>query len=403
MQIYRLAALMLAAVASITLGGKAAQAESFSVLHTFTGTPDGSRSRAALINVGGTLYGTTFQGGAANVGTVFTITPTGVESVLYSFEHSAKEGAYTPKGGVDGEYPDAGLINVGGVLYGTTGAGGNSGCGTVFTVTPSGVEAVLYAFKCSAENDGASPAAGLLNVGGILYGTTYGGGANNLGTVFKVTKAGKETVVHSFGATGDGTYPEAELINVGGTLYGTTFEGGVHDLGTVFTISPAGNESVLYAFRRDNDANIPTAPLLNVGGTLYGTSELGGGNSCRKRYANCGAVFTITPNGHEAVLYTFKGKPDGNNPVGGLINVNGTLYGTTSGGGDSKECGREGCGTIFKLTPAGVETILHSFSPNDGTAPTASLLKLGHFLYGTAYDGGDNGNINGSVFAVSHH
>jgi uncharacterized repeat protein (TIGR03803 family) len=255
-QTYRLAALMLAALASSTLGGGAARAENFSVLYTFTGAPDGGEPYVALINVGGTLYGTTRDGGAANMGAVFTITPAGVESVLYSF-----------KGGIDGEMPQASLINVGGILYGTTTAGGNNGCGTVFTVTPAGVETVLYAFKCSTKNDGAGPRAGLINVGGTLYGTTFGGGSDNLGTVFKVTKAGNETVVHSFGAAGDGNYPIAGLINVGGRLYGTTFEGGVNDLGTVFTISPAGKESVLYAFQSSNDANTPFAPLLDVGGT----------------------------------------------------------------------------------------------------------------------------------------
>jgi uncharacterized repeat protein (TIGR03803 family) len=391
-QTYRLAALMLAALASSTLGGGAARAENFSVLYTFTGAPDGGEPYVALINVGGTLYGTTRDGGAANMGAVFTITPAGVESVLYSF-----------KGGIDGEMPQASLINVGGILYGTTTAGGNNGCGTVFTVTPAGVETVLYAFKCSTKNDGAGPRAGLINVGGTLYGTTFGGGSDNLGTVFKVTKAGNETVVHSFGAAGDGNYPIAGLINVGGRLYGTTFEGGVNDLGTVFTISPAGKESVLYAFQSSNDANTPFAPLLDVGGTLYGTSEFGGGNLCEKGSTSCGAVFTITPSGHEAVLYSFQGKPDGEYPIAGLINVNGTLYGTTLGGGAGRNCGAAGCGTIFKLTTAGVETIVQSLSPDDGIFPVASLLKLGHLLYGTAYEGGDNGSGNGTVFTVVHH
>jgi uncharacterized repeat protein (TIGR03803 family) len=384
MQACRLAAL--AALLPITLGGSAARAEHFSVLYSFKGPPDGELPDAALTRVGGTLYGTTVEGGANNLGTVFAITPAGVETVLYSF-----------KGGADGESPAGSLIKVGGILYGTTYGGGAHNCGTVFKVTPEGAEKVLYPFNCTP--DGENPQAGLINVGGTLYGTNSSGGTGNSGTVFKVTPAGNETVLHSFGADGDGTYPQAGLINVGGTLYGTTVEGGTNNLGTVFKISPAGVESVLYSFRTGPDANSPVAPLLNVGGTLYGTA-IGAGNSFDKRAYSYGAVFAITLKGRESVLYTFKGTPDGMFPAAGLINVNGNFYGTTAGGGDGRNCGNLYCGTIFELTPAGVETILHSFSVDEGN-PNSSLLKVGHLLYGTAseFDGKNNGN----VFTVELH
>jgi uncharacterized repeat protein (TIGR03803 family) len=240
------------------------------VLYSFTGTPDGARPGAALINLGGTLYGTTAEGGANNFGSVFAITPAGVETVIYSFKGSGT--------GPDGAYPEASLINVGGELYGTTYEGGDEACGTVFKVTPTGVETVLHAFD--PTNDGCSPAGSLLNVGGTLYGTTAG--ADGVaGTVFKITRQGKETVLHSFkGYPGDGQTALAGLINVDGTLYGTTAEGGGSNLGTVFKISPAGVESVLYSFKEGTDAAAPEAPLLDVGGTLYGTSAGGGGNSC---------------------------------------------------------------------------------------------------------------------------
>jgi len=378
---------MLACVAPITLGSVAARAESFSVLHSFTGPPDGDMPYAALINVGGTLYGTTYEGGANNDGSVFTITPAGAENVIYSF--TSQRG--------DGEMPYAPLINVDGTLYGTTSEGGRGGCGTVFSVTPAGAETVLYSFKCS---DGANPRGGLLNVGGTLYGTTENGGSHNLGTVFKVTLTGTETVVHSFGATGDGTSPLAALIKVGGKLYGTAYEGGANGLGAVFTISRTGKEKVLYSFQNSNDANNPVAPLLDVGGTLYGTSEYGGGYSCDKGFYTCGAVFKITPSGHEKVLYSFYGKPDGEYPTGGLINANGTLYGTTASGGSGKDCVNVCRGTIFKLTLGGVETILQSLSDNDGLYPETGLLKVGRLLYGTTAGGGDNGY--GTVFTVSH-
>jgi uncharacterized repeat protein (TIGR03803 family) len=389
MQTYCLAAFMLVGIVSLTLGGGAARAENFSLLHTFTGNPDGDTPEAALINVRGTLYGTTFFGGANNSGSVYSITPAGVETVLYSFT-----------GGGDGGGPAASLVNIGGVFYGTT-DGGGGGCGTVFKVTPAGAETVLYAFKCG-PNDGDGPEASLIKVNGALYGTTAGGGANDRGTVFKVSLTGKETILHSFGADGDGSYPEAGLIDVAGTLYGTTSAGGMEDYGTVFTINSHGRENVLYVFQPGTDASNPDAPLLNVGGTLYGTGG-GGAYMCEKGNYSCGSVFKITTSGKEAVLYSFRGKPDGMYPVAGLINVHGDLYGTTGGGGAGRNCAGQGCGTIFKLTLAGVETILHSFSVDEGVQPYASLLKVQHLLYGTTHAFGDVDNARGTVFAVSHH
>jgi len=389
MQSYRFVAFMLVGLVSLTFGGGAARAENFSLLHTFTGPPDGDTPEAALINVGGILYGTTFFGGAYSDGTVYSMTPAGVVTVLYSFA-----------GGADGAGPAASLLNVGGVLYGTT-FGGAGDCGTVFKVTPAGAETVLYAFKCG-PNDGDGPAANLIKVNGTLYGTTAGGGPYDRGTVFKVTLAGKETVLHLFGAyDGDGSNPEAGLVDVGGSLYGTTSGGGIEDYGTVFKISSDGKESVLYEFQPGTDANSPRAPLLNVGGTLYGTGG-GGAYMCEKGNYSCGAVFKVTTSGKETVLYSFRGKPDGMYPAAGVINVNGNLYGTTAGGGAGRNCAGEGCGTIFKLTLAGDETIVHSFSVNEGVQPYASLLKLGRLLYGTTHAFGDVENARGTVFAVKH-
>jgi uncharacterized repeat protein (TIGR03803 family) len=390
-QTHRLGVLMLAALAPITLGGSAAWAENLSMLYSFKGTPDGGYPEATLLNVGGTLYGTTVEGGANDYGSVFTITPAGVETVIYSFKGT--------RTGPDGDGPAGPLIDVGGTLYGTTIAGGIGG-GTVFKVAPGGAEKVLYVFG-NNPNDGDGPLGGLINVGGELYGTTEGGGTNDQGTVFKVTLAGVETVLHSFGANFDGSYPKAGLIKVGHKLYGTTFNGGTGHSGTVFEINPAGVERVVYAFQGGADAQYPEAPLLNVGGTLYGTATDGGENLCEKGTDSCGAIFTVTLHGHEKVLYSFQGKPDGTLPEAGLINVNGTLYGTTAWGGDGRNCAGHGCGTIFKLTPAGVETVVHSLSLDEGFYPESGLLKMGHFLYGTAPGAGANGN--GTVFAVEHH
>ena len=144
---------------------------------------------------------------------------------------------YSFKGSGDGERPYAGLINVKGTLYGTTHLGGANGDGMVFSITPSGTETVIYSFKGSG--DGEYPYAGLINVEGTLYGTTIEGGANGVGTVFSTTPSGTETVLHSFGGSGDGQYPYyGGLINAKGKLYGTTYYGGAHGDGTVFRLSP---------------------------------------------------------------------------------------------------------------------------------------------------------------------
>jgi uncharacterized repeat protein (TIGR03803 family) len=157
---------------------------------------------------------------------VFKVTPAGVETVIYSF-----------RGGNDGANPYAGLINVGGTLYGTSEFGGAYSLGTVFKVTPRGAEKVLHSFG-RGTTDAAVPEAGLIDVGGTLYGTTYQGGAYNRGTVFKMTPAGGVTILHSFGRGKDGSHPEAGLINVGGALYGTTSAGGAYGGGTVFKVTP---------------------------------------------------------------------------------------------------------------------------------------------------------------------
>jgi uncharacterized repeat protein (TIGR03803 family) len=312
----------------------------YKVLYSFAGGPgDGANPYASLINVKGTLYGTTELGGANNsYGTVFSITTSGSETVLYSF-----------KGGYgDGEIPQAGLNNVAGTLYGTTEGGGSlcnrGGCGTVFSITRSGTETVLHNFGPYGYGDGANPYAGLLNVKGTLYGTTWDGGAGG-GTVFSITPSGTETVLHSFkGGSGDGAGPWANLINVKGTLYGTTEQGGANSLGTLFSITPSGSETVLHSFKGGSgDGKYPYASLINVKGTLYGTTVKGGAY-CRPS-SGCGTVFSITPSGTETVLQSFGGTGDGENPFAELINVKGTLYGTTALGGTN------GDGTVFWLSP----------------------------------------------------
>ncbi len=309
------------------------------------------------------------------------------EKVLYSF-----------KGGNDGAYPDAGLIAVDGTLYGTTSEGGgsgcsqNNGCGTVFKVTTAGVETVLHAFK--GAPDGSYPTGALINVHGTLYGTAGGGGTGNSdGTVFKVTTEGAETTLYSFQGGTDGAGPSAGLIDLGGTLYGTTEAGGngngVSGYGTVFKVTKTGAETVLYAFKGTPDGRAPLAALINVGGTLYGTTELGGDPGCASQNYGCGTVFKVTTAGAETVLYSFTGGSDGRNPFAGLTKVGDALYGTTFEGGSDTCEPPVGCGTVYSLTMAGAETVVYSFqSSHDGLFPYAGLTKLGDKFYGTTLNGG---------------
>jgi len=376
----------------------------YSVLYSFKSGHDGDDGRdphaGPLIKVKGTLYGTTvYGGGPCNErcfgGTVFAITTSGSETVLHSFEASS---------GGDGKNPRAGVIDIAGTLYGTTVAGGAASCycGTVFKVTLSGAETVLHSF--AGEPDGFGPEYGLLNVNGTLFGTTANGGANDDGTVFAITTSGAETVIHSFAGEPDGAHPKGGLINVNGTLYGTTYYGGANcsshgGCGTVFTITPSGAETVLHSFKGGSgDGEFPTqAALLEVNGTLYGTSKRGGTK-------NRGTVFSITTSGKETVLHSFGGSGDGVFPYGGLIDVDGTLYGTTSNGG-SVSCGVRygdihGCGTVFSITTSGQETVLHSFgAPKDGKYPYAGLINVNDTLYGTTTAGG--AKDAGTVFSLS--
>jgi uncharacterized repeat protein (TIGR03803 family) len=273
----------------------------------------------------------------------------------------------------------------------------------VFAIATSGKETLLYSFG-KDSGDGTGPGAGLINVNGTLYGTASGGGANcnsmgGCGTVFTITPSGKETVLHSFGGSGDGIYPVAELINVKGTLYGTTTLGGASNEGTVFAITTSGKETVLYSFKGGTeDGARPNAGLTNAKGTLYGTTSFGG-DTVKGCNAGCGTVFAITTSGTETVLHSFGGSSDGAFPQAGLINVNSTLYGTTASAGAN--CSPSfACGTVFAVSMSGTETVLHSFGGSgDGAYPLAGLIDVKGTLYGTTNFGG--ANAAGTVFSLS--
>jgi len=282
-----------------------------------------------------------------------------------------------------------------GNLFGTTGEGGLHNYGTVFKVTPAGTETLLHVFA-GGVTDGASPFGGLtLDAAGNLYGTTVLGGAYNAGTIFKLSSAGVETLLYSFGAfPGDGQQPHAGLLrDVGGNLYGTAREGGESGLGAAFKLSPIGGERILYNFAGSpTDGQYPhSVPVEGSTGKIYGTTLEGGS-------LGQGAIFELSPGGKEILLHSFTGSPgDGKRPHAGLTRDRaGNLYGTTLQGGAF------GFGTIFELNSSGTEALLHSFAntATDGGMPENGVLLDGaRNLYGTTSVGGASGC--GTVFEYS--
>jgi uncharacterized repeat protein (TIGR03803 family) len=299
----------------------------------------------------------------------------------------------------DGAEPYAGLVQAtNGKLYSTTSESVDNNAGTVFEITTGGKLTTLYDFCVqSGCLDGSNPYAGLVQAtNGNLYGTTVGGGANYYGTVFKITTSGTLTTLHNFDST-DGSQPIGLVQATNGYLYGTTDEGGTNNAGTVFKITPSGKLTTLHSFDGRHGSN-PVAGLIQAtDGSFYGTTFEGGAHyNATYCPEYCGTIFKITPSGKLTVVYSFCAQSDctdGRNPVAGLIQAtNGDFYGTTPEGGTNDY------GTIFKITPSGTLTTLHSFDGTDGGFPQAGLVQdtNGDF-YGTT-----SGVItDGTVFSLS--
>jgi uncharacterized repeat protein (TIGR03803 family) len=349
----------------------------YNILHLFTWAknPQGNLT----FDAAGNLYGTTEDGGSAKCdgcGAVWKLARNAKGAWTVTILH-----AFT---GVDGANPLAGLIfDLAGNLYGTTAGGGDLGChkpygcGVVFKLAPkpdgTWTESVLHSFTGA---DGWEPDAGLIvDATGNLYGETLFGGADDSGVAFKLAPSADgtwtESVLHSFTGGADGDGPGAGLIlDVTGNLYGTTYYGGSDVHGVVFKLKPnpdgTWTESVLHSFT-GADGSEPQAGLtLDAAGDLYGTTTFGG--ACAFSPSGCGVVFKLAPNADgawtESALYSFTGGADGTYPRAGLIfDAAGNLYGTTLFGGDSTACGF-GCGVVFKLLPSSSgwsETVLHTF------------------------------------------
>ena len=356
---------------------------------TYTNLPAFGATSADAINPAnnivlakdGNFYGTSTSGGANNKGALFKVTPAGVESVLYSFSSSGPAG-FNP------DYNSGLIIGSDGDFYGTTYLDGASGCGSVFKATAAGVVTALHTFT-GTVSDGCNPHGKLvLGSDGNYYGVTYSGGLNNQGTVFMVTPAGAESVLHSFGTGRDGIFPMAGLVEYNpGQFYGVAESGGANSNGAIFTVTTAGVENVVYSFAGfPIDGSNPYSGLtLGSDGNFYGVTEFGGTQGL-------GTVFKITPNGVETVVHSFVGGtadgslPNGSDLVQGLDH---NFYSMTKSGGAS------GDGVLYKITPAGDVTLLHSFAGGaDGSAPTSSvLIAKDGYVYGTVFGGGANSGV----------
>jgi uncharacterized repeat protein (TIGR03803 family) len=360
-----------------------AQAQTFNVVYNFTGGNDGGSPLDGFIaDSSGNLYATTFYGGASSNGVVFEISASGTETVLHTFA-----------GGSDGQNPEGGLLlDKSGNLYGTTTAGGTYGAGTIFKITSAGEETVLHSF--GGAKDGSAPQAGLTETsGGILVGTTTAGGAYGNGAVFTLTLNSKtqqwtEKVVYSFGKGKDGTVPVAGVtLDKLDNVYGTTSAGGAYGYGIVFELDRAAEkEIILHNFQDGDDGAVPYAGLIaDSSGNFYGAATEGGSGGG-------GAVFELTPaNGTWTfnVIYSNPGWGISGSFRNLVMDASGNIYGTT-------HCdGSYDAGTVYELTPSSGTwnfTQLYVFTGgSDGLYSFTNPVLVQNHLYGTTNQGGADG------------
>lgn len=384
------------AILLLVLAVPSAQAQTFTVLHSFSG-PDGANPSAApVLDAAGNLYGPTLAGtGAAYNGTIFKLANRGSGWILSSL--------YDFQGGNDGVNPRAAVtLDPSGVVYGSTTLGGGGdctpgGCGTVFKLRPPATFCrsvichwgeTLYAIE--NRPDGAYPNSPVIfDQAGNVYGTTNEGGTG-FGVVYQLTPAGDgwtENVAHVFLGGSDGAYPSGVVSDASGNLYGTTGTHGPDGYGTVFRLTYTGSAwtlTNLYAFHGTGDGGVPYGRLvLDQSGNLYGTTSMGGGGD------DGGTIYELSPQNGSwtyTVLYSF---PSAFTYPGGLVlDAAGNLYG-------EQEAGGSGSGSVFKLTRwegGWTYSQLYAFTGgSDGSAPIDTVV-LDHNgnLYGAAYYGGSD-------------
>jgi len=396
---------LLSTLCAATLLG--ARAQTLTVLQNFDGTNGAYTSTSLVQGVDGNFYGTVPVIGAYNGGAVFKITPGGALTTLYGF--------CAAPGCADGSDPVGAPLaqSASGNFYGATSFGGTNtsgncgteglppGCGTIFTITPSGALTTLHSFD---STDGAGPYGLVVTANGYVYGATTVGGASTAcnglgcGTIFKITPGGALTTIYSFCSQpncADGASPTSLVQATSGHGYGATSGGGTSTAcsgsgcGTIFKITSAGALTTLYSFA-PTDGCGPFGLIQATDGTFYGASSGCGAHGYR-------TVFAITPEGALRTLHSFT-RTEGN-PNGMVQATDDNFYGTTYGSANSRHVG-----TIFKITPRGAYTTLYTFCSQtncaDGASPGAPPVEgTDGNLYGTTYGGGTHNE--GVVYSLS--
>jgi len=391
------------------------QAQTFTVVHEFTGPPDGAFPNPIIRDAHGNIYGTTLAGGLASCGggcgTVFKIDSAGNETILFAFP-----------GGNDGANPVAGLVRDGsGNLYGTArGNGYINAASVVFKVDTAGQETVLYIAYTRDASALDSPLA--LDSQGNIYGMApYGGticGWNSngasCGTLFKLTPSGKFSVLHKFKGT-DGVQPEGGVVlDAQGNIYGTSVHGGHRKCdypgwgqprgegcGTVYKLDTHGNFTVLHTFTGPHDGSYPLGLILDSAGNLYGIAESGGDITGEYIYG-LGTVFEIDASGKFSVLFTFTPETTINYVYGShlLRDTKGNLYGLQQ----QNNCAGGGC--LFRIDPQGQYADLFNFEgegeSDDGFNPANVVFGSDDDMYGAMQLGGDGNGCEQSCGTVFH-
>jgi uncharacterized repeat protein (TIGR03803 family) len=395
---FRKTAFVLGLSLAVCAGGAQAS-HRIHTLHRFYGLDGRDPSAPLILDNHGNLYGTTQYGGVPDNGTVFKLAPDGTKTLLADFPKTS-----------DGTRPVGELLrDVRGDLFGTTSFikpyARQNVRGALFKVDKKDTLSILHTFTTD-DPAGYEPLGGVIGNSGILYGTTFTGGAGGGGTVFSFLQinGGYLSVLHTFHPeNGDAGNPTGSLtLDVNGNLYGTAAIGGSGKgaNGAVFKIAPDGTYSLVYTFGAYSmDGQTPKGGVtLDGDGNIYGTTFLGGS-------AGDGTVFKIAPDGTETLLHSFDdiGTHEGKLPNGHLVvDAKGNLYGTTSGGGEAE------CGTLFKIARNGDFQVLHTFanyrhSVHKGCAPMAGLTidKKGNLYGTTSYGGDDLKNLGaGTVFEI---
>lgn len=379
------AVLIVMAILTI-VAGPATYAQTFTTLFTFDAT-NGEDARRLVQAPNGNFYGVTSWGGAndeaeGGAGLAFEIAPIGRESSIYNFCSLIKC--------ADGAGPNGLVLAANGNFYGTAGSGGSStskscdrGCGAFFKLTPGGIETPLYAFcaqKTGECPDGIGPSNLLQGFDGDFYGITYQGGSYaqceyGCGTFFRLTATGTLTTLYSFCSSSSCAPIESQgplVLGTDGNFYGIGIED--PDSSVFFVVTPSGALTTLYTFNNAVDGEDASSLIQGSDGNFYGTAFWGGVHKCFA--SGCGTLFRITPAGQFTVLHAFCAEPqcsDGRMPTSVIQGSDGNLYGVTVGAGaNNNTICYYGCGTIFRYTPEGQLTTLYNFCAqsacSDGTA-----------------------------------